>query len=154
LDGRQIERILGPVPTLGDYTKVTLADVQPVINAIKRKPNPKEEDFIPVPEDKIFINGFSAPIIGLIKQGLIRASLVEKYFNMSNNLTLGTEIENSLKEMYAEFRDQLPKLESDEIYNKLVESLCHSDKKSDMVHVVAVHTVLSYFFEQCTIFEG
>ncbi|MFO1444571.1 hypothetical protein KDN24_15470 [Bacillus sp. Bva_UNVM-123] len=147
-----IDEILGPIPSRTNFTNLTFEDIQPVIKSISKRSNPKEEDFIPVPEDKLMINGFSDPIIELIKTGIIRAPLVRQYLNLQTNINLGDQIAGTLKKQYEHFRDVLC-LEPDDIYSELVKFISDEDKKGDQIYMVAVHTVLAYFFEQCTIFE-
>lgn len=153
LEDTYIKELLGPVPTRNNYAKLTFQDIQPVIKSISKRSNPKEEDFIPVPENKLMVNGFSDPIIQLIKAGIIRAPLVRQYLNSQTNINLGDQIAGSLKKEYEYYRDEL-QLEADEIYSELVKFITEEEKKSDQIYMVAVHTVLAYFFEQCTIFEG
>jgi len=147
-----INEILGPIPSIREYAQLGFEDIQPIINAISRKPTPSEGDFIPVPENKLFINGFSDAIIGVIKMGLTRASLVEQYLNMQPNISLGDEIASTLSFEYIRMRDEM-RLHPDAIYNGLFSFVCDGAKKDDVRYQVAVHTILAFFFEQCTIFE-
>lgn len=148
-----VDEILGPIPSKNNFIKLTFEDIQPVIKSISKRSNPKEEDFIPVPKDKLMINGFSDPIIELIKTGIIRAPLVRQYLNLQTNINLGDQIASTLKKQYEYYRD-VASLEPDEIYSELVNFISDEHKKSDQIYMVAVHTVLAYFFEQCTIFES
>jgi len=147
-----IDEILGPIPLEREYAQLGFEDIQPVIHAISRKSTPLEEDFITVPENKLFINGFSDAIIDLIKLGLTRASLVVQYINMQPNINLGDEIAGTLSAEYIRLRDKI-RLHPDDIYNGLFSFVCDADKKDDSRYQVAVHTILAYFFERCTIFE-
>lgn len=153
LNDFDIDRLLGPIPSRRDFTELTFEDIQPVITSIAKRSNPKSENLIPVPENKLMINGFSDPIIELIRTGMIRATLVRQYLNMQSNLNLGDQIAETLKKQYEHLRDNTP-LEPDDIYSELVNFVSDRDKKDNQVYMVAVHTVLAYFFEQCTIFEG
>lgn len=148
-----IDEVLGPIPSRSNFTNLSFKDIQPVIKSISRRGNPKEEDLIPVPKDKLIINGFSDPIMELIKTGIIRAPLVRQYFNLQTELNLGDQISSTLKKQYEYYRDVLC-LEPDVIYSELVKFITDKEKRGDQIYMVAVHTVLAYFFEQCTIFEG
>jgi len=152
LDDTLVDEILGPIPSERDYTEIGFKDIQPVINAISRRATPTEENFMPVPENKLYINGLSDPIIELIRCGFKRATLVTRYFNMQTNITMGDEIENTLKLEYEKLKNQ--HLPPDDIYNGLCSFIRDEEKKDDNIYQVAVHTVLAYYFEQCTIFEG
>ncbi|MCT6901718.1 MAG: hypothetical protein M3Z48_00630 [Lactobacillus sp.] len=153
LEDRAIDDILGPIPSINNFTNLTFKDIQPVLKSISRRSNPKGDDFIPVPQDKLMINGFCDPIIELIKTGIIRAPLVKQYFNLQRNVNLGDQIAGTLTEQYEHFRDDLG-LDPDDIYSELVNFISDDNKKSDQIYMVAVHTVLAYFFEQCAIFES
>jgi hypothetical protein len=153
LENAKIDQILGPIPSRSNFTNLTFEDIQPVITSIAKRSNPRSDDFIPVPEDKLMINGFSDPIIELIRTGMIRAPLVRQYLNLQSNLDLGDQIAETLKRQYEHLRDNTT-LEPDDIYSELVSFVLDNDKKSNQVYMVAVHTVLAYFFEQCTIFES
>jgi len=148
----QINQILGPIPSRSNFTNLTFEDIQPVITSISKRANPKVEDLIPVPEDKLMINGFSDPIMELIKTGLIRASLVRQYLNLQPKLDLGDQIAETLKKHYEQLRENQD-LDPDDIYSELVNYIADNAKKNNQIYMVAVHTVLAYFFEQCTIFE-
>lgn len=153
LEDHLIDEILGPIPSRNNFTNLTFEDIQPVIKSISRRSNPREEDFIPVPENKLMINGFSDPILELIKTGMIRAPLVKQYLNLQSNINLGDQIAETLRNQYEHFRDESD-LEPDDIYSELVNFISDENKKSDQIYMVAAHTVLAYFFEQCTIFES
>jgi hypothetical protein len=153
LENVYIDQILGPIPSRRNFTNLTFEDIQPVITSIAKRSNPRPDDFIPVPENKLMINGLSDPIIELIRTGMIRAPLVRQYINLQSNLDLGDQIAESLKRQYEQLRDNT-NLEPDDIYSELVSFIADNDKKNNQVYMVAVHTVLAYFFEQCTIFES
>ncbi|MGM0714152.1 ABC-three component system protein [Brevibacillus parabrevis] len=153
LDERLINQILGPIPSRKSFTYLTFEDIQPVITSISKRANPKIDDMIPVPEDKLLINGFSDPIIELIRTGINRAPLVRQYLNLQPKMNLGDQIAETLKKHYEHLRDNTD-LDPDDIYSELVNYVADNDKKNNQIYMVAVHTVLAYFFEQCTIFEG
>lgn len=81
-----------------------------------------------MPEDKLMINGFSDPIIELIKTGIIRAPLVRQYLNLQTNVNLGDQIAGTLKKQYEHYRD-VSCLEPDDIYSELVKFISAEDKK-------------------------
>lgn len=148
----KIDSILGPIPSRTSFNDLTFEDIQPVIKSISKKANPATEDLKPVPEDKLVINGLSDPIITLIRTGLMRAPLVRQYFNLQTSINLGDEIAGTLKNQYEYYRDVMD-LEPDDIYSELVNYIADNRKKENLIYMVAIHTVLAYFFEQCTIFE-
>ncbi|WP_339176916.1 ABC-three component system protein [Paenibacillus sp. FSL R5-0701] len=147
-----IRDILGPVPSKKNYTTLKFEDIQPVIKSISRRSNPRNEDLKPVPENKLLINGLSDPIIGLIKAGLLRAPLVRDYLNLQTDLNLGDQISETLRNYYEDLRDN-SQLEPDDIYSELAKFITDPHKTDNQVYMAAVHTILAYFFEQCTIFE-
>lgn len=153
LEEQFIKDILGPVPSKTNYTSLKFEDIQPVIKSISRRSNPKKEDMKPVPENKLLINGLSDPIIGLIKTGLIRAPLVREYMNLQTDLNLGDQIAETLRSHYERLRENSV-LDPDDIYSELAKYITDPNKKDNQVYMVAVHTILAYFFEQCTIFES
>ncbi|WP_342478980.1 ABC-three component system protein [Paenibacillus sp. FSL H7-0350] len=153
LEEAYIRDILGPVPSKINYATLKFEDIQPVIKSISKRSNPRKEDLEPVPENKLLINGLSDPIIGLIKAGLIRAPLVRQYLDLQTELNLGDQIADTLRRHYEDLRDNT-KLDSDEIYSELAKFITDPNKKDNQVYMAAVHTVLAYFFEQCTIFES
>ena len=51
------------------------------------------------------INGFSDPIIELIKTGIERTPLVRQYLNLQTNINLGDQIAGTLKDKYEHYRD-------------------------------------------------
>lgn len=153
LEDTKIDSVLGPIPSRENFNNLTFEDIQPIIKSISKRSNPIEEDLIPVPEDKLVINGFSDPIITFIKAGLMRAPLVRQYFNLQSNINLGDQIAGTLKKQYEYYRD-VTGLEPDDIYNELVKYVTDNRNKENVIYTVAIHTVLAYFFEQCTIFES
>jgi hypothetical protein len=152
LDEILIDDLLGPIPSTNEFVHISFEDIQPIIKAISRQSIPIEAPLIPVPENKLVINGLSEQIIGLIKHSLSRASLVSQYFRMNPEVGLGDKIAGTLSNKYIYLRDN-KSLYPDDIYDELV-NFISDDSKHDTKYVVAVHIVLAYFFEQCTVFEG
>ncbi|MCO7124772.1 hypothetical protein NIE88_03155 [Sporolactobacillus shoreicorticis] len=151
LHDQDIELILGHVPSKKNFTNLKFEAIEPVIASIAYKENPPESELVPVPKDKLYINGFSPAIETVITIGMLRTPLVKKYFNYCSDSGLGDKIAGTLNEKYKEFKEH--NLNSVEIYNELLNFIMGSHSFSDTDHLAAAYTVLSYYFENCTIFE-
>lgn len=103
-----------------------------------------------VPPRKIEANALSDATASLLKQGIIKASLVDKFFSTWHDETLGERLADAFKTEYRRMRNSHDT--PNEIFTKL-QTWAGGNQRGTPEHELAVITVISYYFERCDIFE-
>lgn len=148
LDESVLASLLGPAPTRARMIDLGLAELAPVLDQVARLPPVVEPDLRPVPADKLQRNMLSPAVETMLRAGMSRADLVRKYFNLKQ--TLQDQIAASFRARYADLRvaDNSP----DNVFAEL-QRFAGGDVVRDPGAQAAVLAVLSFFFEECEIFE-
>ena len=107
----------------------------------------------PVPAGKIEANGLSQNVAVLLKAGMEKAELVERFFDRWHDPLYGDRLANAFRLEYIKLRDQTPKMGPDEVFHEL-HLWAGGTWASSPGLQVAVYAVLAFFFEQCEIFEA
>ncbi|MBZ4652867.1 MAG: Uncharacterized protein JG781_205 [Peptococcaceae bacterium] len=150
LNDNDIESLLGPAPTDSSLNNLGFEQLQVVLSTISRLPTPNEVDIRPVPQNKIRENMLSDNVQELIKYGMRRANLVEKFFASYYDPIFGDEIASAFHEYYGQLKRQM--ITPDLIFMKLQE-FAGGAKRGTPEHEAAVLAVLAHLFEKCDIFE-
>lgn len=141
---------LGAAPS--EKTKASLGfnDLRPVIETLGQRPAPTDTAVRDVPMGKIEANALSESIATLIKSGMSKAPLVERFFAQWHDETLGERIAEA-------FRTEYQRLRSLETPNRLFSELqvwAGGRDRGTPEHEMAVLAVIAYYFERCDIYEA
>ena len=148
LDLRHLEDLFGPRPSLPVLDGVGFEQLQPIIDAIRRKaPNPHAA-LTPPTEHKVEHNKLSVDAIELLKLGRRKEARVQDYINKMVRPDVAEEIAEALREQYQSLKSL--ELEPDEIFAHLQRFV---GVQTEPTRQAAALAVLCYFFERCDIFE-
>lgn len=150
LDDHDIALILGHAPTEAAMKNVGFEDLKIVINFLSAQKPTSDVDLRPVPQHKISCNKLSQDVEILIKSGMRKSGLVDNFFNRWHDRTLGDGIAESFRIQYNHLKDA--NLTPDDIFMELIRYAGGSEIKSSG-HLAAVLAIVTFFFEQCDIFE-
>jgi hypothetical protein len=140
---------LGAAPS--DETKASLgfSDLRPVLETLGSRPAPSDAAVRDVPMGKIEANALSESIAILIKGGMSKAPLVEKFFAQWHDETLGERIAEAFRAEYQRLRSlHTP----NRIFGEL-QAWAGGRDRGTPEHEMAVLTVIAYYFERCDIYE-
>ncbi|MCK4826195.1 hypothetical protein KA005_61200 [bacterium] len=146
-----IESLLGPSPSSNDMLDVGFEDLKVVLETIAEQQPIEDPDLRPVPREKVAANALSEDVEILLKAGMIKASLVERFFTRYYDPTFGDKIATAFKDQYNNLKDTgyLP----DIIFMKLQE-FAGGGQRGSPKHESAVLAVIAHLFENCDIFEN
>jgi hypothetical protein len=138
-------------PALSDGTKACLgfADLEVVLERIAGLPVPPMSNVRDVPAGKIEANALSDSVARLLKEGMIKSSLVEDFLSHWHDETLGDKLAEAFKTEYSRLRRTMS---PDQVFTEL-ESWAGGNVRGTPEHELAVLTVMAYYFERCDIFE-
>ncbi len=102
------------------------------------------------PKDKIKKNGLSAEVENQITMGMSRVKLVQDYISQSLDSEFGEKLKQGFIAEYCRLISD-EKLQGDDIFDSFLDFA--SNSSSDFKSRAAGLAVLTYFFEQCDIFE-
>lgn len=148
LDATDLASLLGAAPSRRDMLDLGLETLAPILDHIATMNPPAEPDLRPPPSDKIERNMLSDHVAVLLKAGMSRADLVRTYFKVQP--TRRDEIAESLRARYeaASRRGLSP----DDVFADL-QRCAGGDGVASPARQSGVLAALSYFFEECDIFE-
>ena len=147
----KIATILPDAPSDISMSKLTLADLQDVLDVIQTQPASPDCDLTEASREKLNYNDLGWYTRDLFQMGLRKTKLVGKYFNDRIwDPTHGDRVAKAFTTRYLELKQEGHS--PDAIYWQLQifaggDRVCSSDRTS------AVTAVLSYLFEKCDIFE-
>ena len=139
----------GLAPT--DATKISLGfgALQVVLERIAALPAPPMTDVKDVPTGKIEANALSEAVAQLLKEGMIKSTLVADFLSQWHDEMLGERLAEAFKAEYQRLRgNQGP----NQIFAEIL-SWAGGSLRGAPEHELAVFTVIAYFFERCDIFE-
>ena len=99
---------------------------------------------------KIEANALSDSVATLIKNGMGKAPLVERFFTQWHDESLGETVAEAFRAEYLRLRNLAST--PNEIFSEL-QSWAGGSQRGNPEHEMAVLTVLAYYFERCDIFE-
>ncbi len=141
---------LGAAPS--DQTKASLGfgDLRPVLETLGLRPAPTDSPVRDVPMGKIEANALSPSVATLIKGGMSKAPLVEKFFAQWHDETLGERIAEAFRTEYQRLRHlHTP----NGIFSEL-QAWAGGRDRGTPEHEMAVLAVIAYYFERCDIYEA
>lgn len=143
----------GFAPTDAAKRSLSVAELEVVLQHIAQT-HPRTTDTPrPVPTGKVEANGLSSNVVILLKAGMERAELVEKFFDRWHDPLYGDRLAGAFRSRYTDLRDQAPRMAPDAIFHEL-HTWAGGTWASSPGLQVAVLAVLAFFFEQCEIFEA
>jgi hypothetical protein len=148
-----LQSLFGFAPADAAKRSLSVAELESVLHHIAQTHPLTGEPPRPVPTGKIEANGLSPNVAVLLKAGMEKAELVERFFNKWHDPLYGDRLAGAFRAKYIELRDLLPKIGPDEIFYEL-HTWAGGTWASSAGLQVAVLAVLAFFFEQCEIFEA
>lgn len=145
-----IASILGPAPTVRDLSAIGHKDVQLVLNHIATASVDPAADVNEVHAGKLEANALSPYVAELLRTGMTRAKVVERFFERYHDATYGDRVAAAFRARYAVLRDA-GQHTPDAIFMELQDFASGGDKTP--ARQVAVLAVLAHLFESCDIFE-
>ena len=142
---------LAPTPQASQH--LSADEIQQVLDHIVASGSGAGSDTLVVPPGKIEHNRLSEDTVRLLMNGLAKANLVGKYFDQLSDPTYADRLANTFKEKYVELRDTDPPSHPDDIFHAMTMWAGIGNSQSSG-QLVAIYTILAYFFEQCEIFEA
>jgi len=141
---------LGAAPS--DETKASLGfgDLRPVLETLGQRPAPTDAAVRDVPMGKIEANALSESIATLIKSGMSKAPLVERFFAQWHDETLGERIAEAFRTEY----QQLRSLHTPNGVFSELQAWAGGRDRGTPEHEMAVLAVIAYYFERCDIYEA
>jgi hypothetical protein len=139
----------GLAPTEETKAKLGFKDLQVVLETISSTPTVESGAVKDVPTGKIEANALSESVATLLKHGMIKAVLVQNFFEQWHDQTLGERLAQTFKDKYANLRENFT---PNNIFMEL-QSWAGGDQRGTPEHELAVLTVIAYYFERCDIFE-
>jgi hypothetical protein len=139
----------GFAPTEETKAKLGFEDLRVVLEKISSDPAPDLAIVKDVPMGKIEANALSESVAMLLKNGMIKAVLVENFFEQWHDQTFGERLAKAFKGKYMALREQFT---PNDIFTEL-QSWAGGNQRGTPEHELAVLTVIAYFFERCDIFE-
>lgn len=150
LDAKQ--SMYGPVLTYEAKQHLNAEDIQQVLDHIAASDTGAEaKGFLP-PPGKIEYNQLTKGTETMLKMGFEKTFLVTRFFDQLGDPTYADRLANTFKEKYVELRDTDPPSHPDDIFHALAKWAGIGNSQTSG-QLVAIYTILAYFFEQCEIFE-
>jgi hypothetical protein len=153
IDLDALQSWFGFAPTDAAKRSLSVEELESVLHHIAQSHPPKTELPRPVPTGKIEANGLSLNVAILLKAGMEKAELVEKFFDQWHDPLYGDRLAGTFRARYIELRDQSPEIGPDAIFHEL-HTWAGGTWASSTGLQVAVLAVLAFFFEQCEVFEA
>lgn len=140
----------GAAPSDGTKASLGFNDLRPVLETLGNRPAPSDAAVHDVPMGKIEANALSECIATLIKGGMSKAPLVEKFFAQWHDETLGQRIAEAFRAEYLRLRSlHMP----NGIFAEL-QAWAGGRDRGEPEHEMAVIAVIAYYFERCDIYEA
>ena len=152
LNENEIKNILGSTPTNEDIKNLNMEAIQRVIDNIARSPIPQIEEILPVSQKKLDANDLSDSVKLLLETGMKKSGLISSFFAQWHDPSLGEKVAAEMNNMYKSI--VIETRTPDEVYYKLYQMLDeNTDDGKKTENMIAILTLLSYFFQTCDIFE-
>ena len=139
----------GAVPTAAIFSSLALQDLQPVIDVLEKRDLDPSDPLPPPPSvRKLEKNALSDEAAGLLQLGRPKTRLVDMYFRKTGPVELGEKIAEAFREKYCHLK--AVGLEPDQIFSYLQQ---FAGVKGEPKRQAAAMAVMTYYFDQCDIFE-
>jgi hypothetical protein len=150
LTSKELVSLLGPPVTQRAMMSLGLAELKPILAHLGQHAPPEDEEPRPVSHEKLAYNALPHSVEVLLRAGMTKASLVEKYVARTANKELGMKVANAFRNEYCRLREQL--IDGLEIFDGL-RQFALGPYRAETGADVASLAVLAYLFEACDIFE-
>lgn len=141
---------LGAAPSEETKAALGFGDLRPVLEALGQRPAPRDSAVHDVPMGKIEANALSDSVATLIKNGMAKAPLVEKFFTQWHDEALGERIAEAFRTEYHRLR---PGHTPNELFAE-IQAWAGGSHRGKPEHEMAVLAVIAYYFERCDIYEA
>jgi len=149
LTSDDLQSWLGLAPSDETKSQLGFKDLEIVLESLGRRAVPCNPAVKDVPMGKIEANDLSESVATLIKSGMVKAPLVEAFFNHWHDQTLGERVAEAFRAEYRKLREAN---DPNRIFTELQAWAGGANVRS-AEHQVAVLAVIAYYFERCDIFE-
>lgn len=139
----------GAAPTAETKANLGFKDLQVVLGHLASQSQILGQPVREVPPGKIEANALSDCVATLLKEGMVKAPLVTRFFNQWHDTMLGEHIAKSFQSKY----DSLRKNYNPNLIFSEIQAWAGGANRGTPEHELAVLTVMAYFFERCDIFE-
>ncbi|RJX22798.1 MAG: hypothetical protein C4575_00715 [Desulforudis sp.] len=139
----------GNAPTEEAKDKLGFKDLQVILEAIEDRGTPDISQVKEVPKGKIEANSLSDNVAILLKEGMVKAPLVEEFFSKWHDPMFGERIAESFRVQYELLRDNHT---PNQIFSEL-QAWIGGSALGTPEHQLAVLTIMAYYFESCEIYE-
>lgn len=131
--------------------EITYADLEVVLNYLKYETGKEyDERLIPLhPAEKIRKNRLSVEIDRYIRMGAVQFPLVKNFINDFPDPRFSERLKNIFVQQYRKLKEEL---DGDELFYALWDFAC--GQTNEFHYRAAGLTVLTYFFQQCDVFEA
>jgi len=144
-----METWFGAAPSAETKTRLGFQDLQVVLETLADRPAQPGQTVKDVPPGKIEANALSESVATLLREGMVKAVLVEDFFSQWHDAALGERIARSFRDKYKSLREDYT---PNQIFAELQAWAGGTDRGAPE-HELAVLTVMAYYFERCDIFE-
>jgi len=143
-----MQALFGYAPSIAMVDHLVLNDIVPIIEALARlEPNPNPP-LTPPSVEKLHKNSLSDDSAVLLQMGRRKSGLVDTFFSKSARPDLGERVAEAFRARYAELKSlDLP---PDTIFRHLQD---YAGMNGEPKRQCAALAVLTYFFDNCDIFE-
>lgn len=141
---------LGAAPSEETKASLGFKDLRPVLETLGQRPTPTDSAVRDVPMGKIEANSLSESVATLIKSGMGKAPLVEKFFAQWHDETLGERIAEAFRTEYQRLRS----LHTPNAVFGELQAWAGGRDRGTPEHEMAVLAVIAYYFERCDIYEA
>jgi len=152
LDESVLEELFGPGPTMQHLERLQFPAIIPVIDYLATAAPPPVPNIELPNVKKLEHNKLSQEKAELLRLGRIRQGLVADYLSKMPDADRPESIAQAFRDKYATLRDS--GLSPDRVFDGLWLFTGGEHFASEPDKIAAVTAVLSYFFDQCDIFEN
>jgi hypothetical protein len=143
------ESWFGPAPSDATRAALGFSDLQVVLERMAALPVPSSSEVKAVPLGKIEANALSESVARLLKEGMVKAPLLEQFFAQWYDGTLGERLAEAFKAKYRQLRKQHA---PNQVFAEL-QAWAGGGLRGLPEHELAILTTIAYYFERCDIFE-
>lgn len=143
------ESWFGQAPSETTRTRLGFKDLEVVLETISTQSGFADRPVRDVPRGKIEANALSESVATLLKEGMVKAPLMEEFLSKWHDTTLGERIAQAFR---AEYEALCVKHLPNQVFAEL-QAWAGGANRGTPEHELAVLTVMAYYFERCDIFE-
>lgn len=142
LSKEDLESWFGYAPDAQTKTKIGFEEIRVVLESISSKSIENVSEVKQVPFKKIEANQLSDSIAIILKEGMIKSTLVNNFFKKWHDPAFGERIASSFREQYKIFRE---KYSPNEIFYEFQNWIGGSERGTPEIEM-AMYAVIAYYF--------